>query len=144
VSASLQLYLIRHGETAWSITGQHTGVTDIALTPHGEEEARAWGPLLRAIHFSRVLTSPLLRARQTCDLAGLGIEKRIEPDLAECNYGDYEGSPVCPSHCTLEWSCCPRVLSSSLDRWPRAFKSRSFQRVEMSVRGRTDSAYTRE
>jgi probable phosphoglycerate mutase len=91
LSAGLHLYLIRHGETAWSITGQHTGVTDIGLTAHGEEEARALAPSLRTFPFTRVLTSPLLRARQTCELAGLGVDEEIEPDLAEWDYGDYEG-----------------------------------------------------
>jgi probable phosphoglycerate mutase len=85
------LFLIRHGETAWSITGQHTGVTDIALTAHGEKEARALAPSLRTIHFTRVLSSPLLRARQTCDLAGLQVKEEIEADLAEWDYGEYEG-----------------------------------------------------
>jgi probable phosphoglycerate mutase len=91
LSAPLQLYLIRHGETAWSITGQHTGLTDIPLTPHGEDEARLLAPHLSSIPFSRVLASPLLRARQTCELAGLGRAREIEPDLAEWSYGDYEG-----------------------------------------------------
>jgi probable phosphoglycerate mutase len=91
LTAALQLYLIRHGETAWSITGQHTGFTDIALTPYGEDEARALAPHLRTIHFTKILTSPLLRARQTCELAGLGAAGEIDPDLAEWNYGDYEG-----------------------------------------------------
>ncbi len=89
--SGLQLYLIRHGETAWSITGQHTGFTDLALTAHGEEQARALAPVLRAVKFTQVLTSPLLRARQTCDLAGLGADKEFEPDLVEWDYGDYEG-----------------------------------------------------
>jgi len=91
LSAAPQLYLIRHGETAWSITGQHTGFTDIALTAHGEEQARALAPCLRRIQFTQVLASPLLRARQTCELAGLGAEAELEPDLVEWNYGDYEG-----------------------------------------------------
>ena len=91
MSESPQLYLIRHGETAWSITGRHTGLTDIALTPHGEDEARALASCLRAIQFTRILTSPLLRARQTCELAGLAAEADPEPDLVEWNYGDYEG-----------------------------------------------------
>jgi probable phosphoglycerate mutase len=91
VSAALQLYLIRHGETAWSITGQHTGLTDIALTAHGEEEARALASYLRTVHFTRILTSPLRRARQTCELAGFGDAQEIDPDLVEWNYGDYEG-----------------------------------------------------
>lgn len=72
MSGALRLYLIRHGETAWSITGQHTRVTDLALTAHGEEQARALAPALRPIGFTRVLTSPSLRARQTCGLAGFG------------------------------------------------------------------------
>jgi probable phosphoglycerate mutase len=91
LSEALRLFLVRHGETAWSITGQHTGVTDIALTAHGEEEARALAPRLGAISFARILTSPLRRARQTCELAGLGAEAQVEPDLMEWNYGDYEG-----------------------------------------------------
>ena len=91
MSKSPQAYLIRHGETAWSITGQHTGFTDIALTAQGENAARALAPCLRNIHFTKILTSPLLRARQTCQFAGLGTEAEIDPDLAEWNYGDYEG-----------------------------------------------------
>ncbi len=94
----LQLYLIRHGETPWSITGQHTGFTDIALTPHGEDEARALAPCLRTIHFTRILVSQLLRARQTCELAGLWVEAQIEADLVEWNYGDYEGKRTVDIH----------------------------------------------
>lgn len=85
------LYIVRHGETAWSLTGQHTGATDLPLTPHGEGEARGLALPLRDIAFSNVLTSPLLRAWQTCDLAGLGGAATLEPDLMEWNYGDYEG-----------------------------------------------------
>ncbi len=87
----VQLYLIRHGETAWSLSGQHTGRSDIALTEHGEAEARELAPRLARIHFSAVLVSPRLRARQTCELAGLAQGSEIEPDLAEWNFGDYEG-----------------------------------------------------
>jgi len=87
----LRLYFIRHGETAWSLSGQHTGRTDIPLTTHGEDGARALSPWLGAIHFARVLTSPLQRARRTCELAGLGSAAEIEPDLSEWDYGDYEG-----------------------------------------------------
>jgi probable phosphoglycerate mutase len=85
-----RLFLIRHGETEWSLSGRHTGSTDLSLTPHGEEEARALGRLLAGVSFARVLTSPKLRARQTAELAGLGGAE-IEPDLAEWSYGDYEG-----------------------------------------------------
>jgi broad specificity phosphatase PhoE len=89
--ASPRLFYFRHGETEWSLSGQHTGVTDIPLTPHGEAQARALRPWVEAISFSHVLTSPRLRARTTCGLAGLGPRSEIELDLAEWNYGDYEG-----------------------------------------------------
>ena len=86
-----QLYFIRHGETAWSLSGQHTGITDIPLTAHGEDQARALEPLLGQVRFGRVLTSPRQRARRTCELAGQGSTVEIEPDLAEWDYGEYEG-----------------------------------------------------
>jgi probable phosphoglycerate mutase len=89
--APLRLYLIRHGETAWSLSGQHTGTSDIALTAHGEDEARALVPWLRDRHFTRVLCSPRQRARRTCELAGLGAAAETAPDLAEWDYGEYEG-----------------------------------------------------
>jgi probable phosphoglycerate mutase len=90
-SALLSLYLVRHGQTAWSLSGQHTGRTDIPLTPRGEDEARELVPWLSHVGFSRVFTSPRQRARRTCALAGLGPQAEIEPDLAEWDYGDYEG-----------------------------------------------------
>jgi broad specificity phosphatase PhoE len=90
-TAPLRLFVVRHGETEWSLSGQHTGRSEIALTAHGEEQARALEPLLRGIAFARVLTSPRLRAQRTCALAGLGSDAAIEPDLAEWDYGDYEG-----------------------------------------------------
>jgi broad specificity phosphatase PhoE len=86
-----RLFIIRHGETEWSLSGQHTGRTDIALTARGEEGARALEPFLRDIPFARVLASPRKRAQRTCALAGLGGNVAIEPDLAEWDYGDYEG-----------------------------------------------------
>ena len=89
--ASPRLFYFRHGETQWSLSGQHTGVTDIPLTPHGEAQARDLRPWVEALSFSHVLTSPRLRARATCEHAGLGGRSEIEPDLAEWNYGDYEG-----------------------------------------------------
>src|SRR5580700_7616177 len=76
------IYLVRHGETAWSITGQHTGRTDLALTPHGEEEARA----------------PLQRAHRTCELAGFGAAATLDPDLLEWDYGQYEGRTLQDIH----------------------------------------------
>jgi broad specificity phosphatase PhoE len=75
---TLRLYLIRHGETEWSLSGQHTGRTDLPLTKHGEDKARKLVPWLRHIRFARVLTSPLQRARRTCELAGLGAAAEVE------------------------------------------------------------------
>jgi len=86
-----RLYLIRHGETAWSLSGQHTGRTDIPLTEQGEQDARKLRERLCAVRFTRVFSSPLQRARRTCELAGLGEVAEVEPDLAEWNYGAYEG-----------------------------------------------------
>ncbi|MEP7116906.1 MAG: histidine phosphatase family protein [Acidobacteriota bacterium] len=85
------VYLIRHGETAWSLSGQHTGRTDVPLTTHGEEEARALAEPLARVTFSRVFSSPRQRALRTCELAGLAAPVAIDPDLAEWDYGDYEG-----------------------------------------------------
>jgi len=87
----MSLYLIRHGETAWSISGQHTGRTDIPLTARGEQEAQAIGEGLRAVTFCHVFTSPRQRARRTCELVGLDAALEIEPGLVEWDYGDYEG-----------------------------------------------------
>lgn len=88
---TLRLYLMRHGETEWSKSGQHTGRVDIPLTKHGENEANRLGERLRSIAFDHVLVSPLQRACQTCDLAGCGEHAVTEPDLIEWDNGDYEG-----------------------------------------------------
>ncbi len=88
---SLQAYLVRHGETAWSLSGRHTGSTDLDLTSNGEQQARELVPRLRCVAFARVLVSPRLRARRTCALAGVDAVSEVEPDLAEWDYGDYEG-----------------------------------------------------
>jgi probable phosphoglycerate mutase len=85
------IYLARHGETAWSLTGQHTGLTDLPLTPRGERNARALGQRLKANRFARVFTSPLRRAARTCELAGFREQAEIDRDLVEWNYGQYEG-----------------------------------------------------
>jgi len=87
----MNICLVRHGETAWTLSGQHTGLTDLGLTAHGEDESRALAPRLRALAFTRVLVSPRLRARQTCALAGFGAVSEIEADLSEWDYGRYEG-----------------------------------------------------
>lgn len=86
-----EIWLIRHGETAWSLSGQHTGRTDIALTEHGREQARTLRPVLAAQPFDLVLCSPLSRARETCAEAGLGAQAEEEPRLREWDYGIYEG-----------------------------------------------------
>jgi broad specificity phosphatase PhoE len=86
-----EIYIARHGETAWTITGQHTGLTDLPLTPQGEKNARALGERLKGMEFTKVITSPLLRAKTTCELAGFGSVAEVERDLVEWDYGEYEG-----------------------------------------------------
>lgn len=91
-------YLARHGETAWTISRQHTGRTDIPLTLEGEAQARRLGERLDGLKFAAVLTSPLQRARRTCELAGFGAVAIVEPDLVEWNYGAYEGRTSAEIH----------------------------------------------
>ena len=86
-----RVYYFRHGETLWSKSGQHTGSTDIPLTPEGEAEARALAPRLAGVKFTHVFVSPRLRARQTCELAGLGATAEVDDELVEWDYGEYEG-----------------------------------------------------
>jgi len=86
-----RLYVVRHGETEWSLSGQHTGRTDIPLTAEGEDAARRLAPWLKGVAFAHVLTSPRQRARRTCELSGLRPDAVTEPDLAEWDYGEYEG-----------------------------------------------------
>jgi len=85
------VYLARHGETAWSLSGQHTGLTDLPLTENGERNARQLGKRLSEIQFNKVFSSPLQRARKTCELAGFGGGAETDRNLVEWNYGDYEG-----------------------------------------------------
>src|SRR5437016_5850249 len=85
------IYLVRHGETAWSLTGQHTGLTDLPLTERGKRNARRLGERLAGMAFAKVLTSPLQRAARTCELAGFGAAAEVDRDLVEWNYGQYEG-----------------------------------------------------
>ena len=85
------IWIVRHGQTEWSVAGKHTGRQNIPLTSGGEAEARKLEARLRPVPFAAVLTSPLERARRTCDLAGFGARAEPVPDLMEWNYGDYEG-----------------------------------------------------
>ncbi|MEB3256228.1 MAG: histidine phosphatase family protein [Synechococcaceae cyanobacterium] len=90
-AARPEIWLLRHGATAWARQGRHTGRTDLPLLPEGEEEARRLAPLLAERRFDAVLVSPLQRARRTCDLAGLGARAEVCEDLREWDYGAYEG-----------------------------------------------------
>jgi len=86
-----EVYLARHGNTAWTMSGQHTGLTDLPLTPDGERNASRLGERLKGIKFAKVFTSPLQRAARTCELAGFGAVAETDPDLVEWDYGQYEG-----------------------------------------------------
>jgi probable phosphoglycerate mutase len=86
-----EVYLARHGETAWSISGQHTGRTDVPLTDRGERNALSLGTRLKGREFASVLVSPMMRARRTCELAGFAAQGQLEPGLMEWDYGRYEG-----------------------------------------------------
>jgi broad specificity phosphatase PhoE len=92
------IYLARHGETAWSVTGQHTGLTDLPLTARGERNAVRLGERLAGSVFAKVMTSPLQRAARTCELAGFGAVAEVDRDLVEWNYGDYEGLRTAEIH----------------------------------------------
>jgi broad specificity phosphatase PhoE len=95
-----QVFVVRHGETEWSLSGQHTGITDIPLTEHGREVARRLRPVLAKESFALALTSPLQRAQETCRLSGCGDVAHVEPDLVEWNYGRYEGLTPGQIHAT--------------------------------------------
>jgi len=98
MSEIFSIYLARHGETAWSLTGQHTGVTDLPLTERGEHNAVRLAERLAGLVFAKVLTSPLRRAARTCELAGFGGVAQVDRDLVEWNYGDYEGLRTAEVH----------------------------------------------
>jgi broad specificity phosphatase PhoE len=92
------IYLARHGETQWSLTGQHTGLTDLPLTKRGEDNAGALGKRLTGLEFAKVFTSPLQRATRTCELAGFGAVAEVDHNLLEWNYGQYEGLTTAQIH----------------------------------------------
>jgi len=99
MSTALPLvYLARHGETAWSVSGQHTSLTDLPLTEQGEGNAHRLGEQLKRLTFTAVFTSPLQRARRTCELAGFGARADVDRDLLEWNYGKYEGRRTAEIH----------------------------------------------
>ena len=101
---SRQLWLLRHGATEWALNGRHTGSTDLPLLPEGEEEARGLAPVLTRQHFAAVFSSPLQRARRTCNLGGLGHQMQILQGLIEWDYGDYEGITTAEIHSTVpDW-----------------------------------------
>ncbi len=102
---AIELWLVRHGETAWSLSGAHTGRTDIPLTARGRDQAIALGSRLRGRQFAIVSTSPLERARETCQLAGFGDAAQTDPDLMEWDYGEYEGRTTTQIHAERpDWS----------------------------------------
>ena len=112
------IYLARHGETAWSLSGQHTGLTDLPLTERGESNARRLGERLRGLVFAKTVTSPLRRAVRTCELAGFGAVAEVDKDLVEWNYGQYEGRTSAEIHAERpDWQLfrdgCPGGESSA-------------------------------
>src|SRR2546421_674549 len=136
--ANVNVFAIRHGETAWSLTGQHTGTTDIPLTDNGRRLAERMQPILAANAFGLVLCSPMQRARETCELAGLGDKAVIDADLVEWNYGEYEGltpeqiHEVAPDWLIFRDGCpggeAPEQVGARVDRSPARARSTATSR----------------
>ncbi len=108
-----ELWLMRHGETEWSLSGAHTSRTDIPLTDHGRQRAEELRDYLRGTSFARVLTSPMQRARETCDIAGLGTQAVLDENLREWDYGEVEGKTTREARAMYndpEWSVWTRTL----------------------------------
>jgi broad specificity phosphatase PhoE len=146
----VNVFAIRHGETAWSLSGQHTGTTDIPLTDNGRRLAERMRPVLAANAFGLVLCSPMQRARETCELAGLGDKAVIDADLVEWNYGEYEGlTPEqihedAPSWLIFRDGCpggeAPEQVGARVDRVIELARGR---RRHRAVRARTRAARAR-
>jgi probable phosphoglycerate mutase len=127
------IYMARHGETAWSRTGQHTGLTDLPLTEQGERNARRLGERLKGLRFAKVFTSPLRRAMRSCELAGFGSVAEIDPDLVEWDYGDYDGRTTAEIRAERpDWSLfrdgcpggeSPRQIAARADRVARRLRA---------------------
>ncbi|MEM5451243.1 histidine phosphatase family protein [Paraburkholderia guartelaensis] len=138
VSSGLrEVWLIRHGETEWSLSGQHTGRTDIALTGHGREQARSLAPSLAAQHFDAVLCSPMARAIETCQLAGLGDQMTISADLHEWDYGIYEGLKTADIRKTEpDWSVWHSLIAHGEDLARVQARAASVIEGLLAMRGR--------
>lgn len=135
-----ELVLIRHGETEWTLSGQHTSYTDIPLTPHGEHQARTLAPLLASRHIARVLTSPMQRARDTAKLAGLD-HTRVDPDLVEWDYGGYEGVTTRAIHRTRpDWDLWTDGVIEGPDGHPGETAEQVGDRADR-VLARVDAAF---
>jgi broad specificity phosphatase PhoE len=113
MSAGVEIWLVRHGETEWSLSGAHTSRTDIALTEHGRKRAEELRDFLKGTTFARVLTSPMQRARETCEIAGFGSQAVVEPGLMEWDYGESEGKTTKEMRARYEdpgWSVWSRPI----------------------------------
>jgi broad specificity phosphatase PhoE len=136
-----ELVLIRHGETEWTLSGRHTSYTDLPLTAHGEEQARSLAPLLASRHISRVITSPMERARQTAKLAGLE-QALVDPDLCEWDYGGYEGVTTRDIHRTRPgWDLWTDGVVSGPQGHPGESPQEVGERADR-VLARVDAAFT--
>ena len=114
-----ELWLVRHGETEWSLSGRHTGRTDIPLTEHGRERAVELGKFLAGTKFAAVRCSPMRRARETCEIAGYGDVAVVDPGLMEWDYGVYEGRTSQEIRRRFPAGRCGRTRSSGARRWSR-------------------------
>ena len=121
------VYLARHGETAWTLSGQHTGLTDLPLTERGERNARRLEERLRGVTFAKVFTSPLQRARRTCELAGFGAVAEIDGNLVEWNYGEYEGRRSADIHRERRIGNCFATAALAVNHRARSAHARTTQ-----------------